>query len=170
MSGIKGACAGILHGGYKHGQTNTRLFKIWTSMHERCERKKHVQFYNYGGRGISVCKEWDEFLPFSEWAKANGYDDSLTLDRIDGDKGYCPENCRWTTWKVQQNNKRTNHHVEYGGETYTLTQLAEKIGMNKTTLRERLNSGWSVEDAVNKPVRARTRGYRMSHCGARMES
>lgn len=148
---------------------NKRLRKIWESMHERCEYEKHPQYHNYGGRGISVCNEWREYIPFAKWAFSNGYADDLSIDRIDTDGIYEPNNCRWVTMKEQANNKRTNRIVVYDNQEYTLTELAEKIGINKTTLRERLNMGWSIEDAVNRPVRLRTRGWRMSNCGADMK-
>lgn len=147
-----------------------RLRKIWESMHARCEYKKHPQFHNYGGRGISVCEEWSEYIPFAKWAFRNGYANGLSIDRIDPDGGYTPDNCRWATMKEQANNKRTNRIVVYDDHEYTLTELAEKIGMNKTTLKERLNLGWSIEKAVEKPIRERTKGYRMSkNCSARLE-
>lgn len=146
-----------------------RLHKIWESMHERCEYEKHIQYHNYGGRGICVCDEWSEYIPFAKWAFSHGYNNGLTLDRIDPNGIYEPNNCRWATIKEQANNKRTNRIVVYGGQEYTLTQLAEMIGINKTTLKERLNLGWSVNRAVETPIRKRTRGYRPS-CGARMES
>lgn len=164
----------VRHGGTSHGYRvikavsehdiyrNKRLHKIWSSMHERCEYEKHPQYHNYGGRGISVCDEWSEYLPFAKWAFSHGYRENLTLDRVDNDGGYCPDNCRWTTIKEQANNKRTNRIIVYEECEYTLTELAEKIGMNKTTLKERLNLGWSVNDAVEKPVRTRTKGWRPS--------
>ena len=141
-----------------------RLWKIWSSMHERCELQSHMHFKDYGGRGIFVCDEWSDYLPFAKWARKNGYADDLTIDRIDTDGDYEPSNCRWVTVKEQQNNKRNNHIVEYKGKRYTLTQLAEMVGIGKTTLRERLKMGWSVEDAVSRPVRLRTKGYRPSGC------
>ena len=134
---------------------NKRLRKIWMSMHERCEYEKHPQYHNYGGRCISVCKEWSEYIPFAKWAFRNGYEDNLTIDRINPNGNYEPSNCRWVTMKEQQNNKRSNRIIQYQGRKYTLTELAEKSGIKKTTLKERLNSGWSVEDAVNRPVRPR---------------
>ena len=162
MSGIKGINKGEANWNYKHGETHTRLFKIWSGMHERCERPKHTHFKDYGGRGIVVCDEWSEYIPFAKWARENGYNDDLSIDRINVNGNYEPSNCRWVTEKEQHNNKRTNRVVEYMGERYTLTQLAEKFGIKKTTLKERLNSGWSVADAVNKPIRLRTRGWRPS--------
>ena len=169
MSGIKGMNSGEKHYRFKHGETRTRLFKIWSSMHERCERPKHVYYKNYGGRGITVCAEWSEYIPFATWARQNGYDDSLSIDRIDVNGNYEPSNCRWVTEKEQHNNTRRNRRISYHGRQYTLSELAAKIGMNKTTLKERLNLGWSVEDAVERPVRLRTRGYRISNCGAKMK-
>lgn len=162
MSGIKGINAGTANWNYKHGETKTRLFKIWSSMHERCERPKHSHYKDYGGRGIKVCDEWSEYIVFAEWARANGYTDNLTIDRIDNNGNYEPSNCRWVTEKEQHNNKRSNRIIEYQGKRYTLTQLADFAGINKTTLKERLNKGWSVEDAVKKPIRRRTKGWRMS--------
>lgn len=162
MSGVKGMNAGTKNYRYKHGETKTRLHKIWSSMHERCEREKHLHYSDYGGRGISVCEEWKDYIPFAKWARNNGYSDNLTLDRIDVNGNYEPSNCRWVTMKEQHNNKRNNRILLYHGETYTLTQLAEKVGINKTTLKERINLGWSIEDAVNRPIRQRTRGYRPS--------
>lgn len=148
---------------------NKRLRKIWESMHERCEYEKHMHYHSYGGRGICVCKEWSEYISFAKWAYKNGYSDGLTIDRVDSDGNYEPGNCRWVTFKEQANNKRNNRIIVFQGEKYTLSKLAEKIGMNKTTLRERLNSGWSVDDAVSKPIRLRTKGYRKSKTSARMK-
>lgn len=144
-----------------------RLHKIWESMHERCEYEKHVQYRNYGGRGIYVCDEWSEYIPFAKWSFNNGYSEDLTIDRIDPNGIYEPDNCRWATNKEQANNRRTNRIVVYQGQEYTLTELAEMIGINKTTLKERLNLGWSIEDAVERSVRRRTKGYRPS--GAKKE-
>lgn len=137
-----------------------RLHKIWESMHERCEYEKHVHYKNYGGRGISVCEEWSQYIPFAKWALRNGYSKNLTLDRIDVDGNYEPFNCRWVTVKEQMNNKRNNRIINVEGEEYTLSELADLVGIKKTTLRARLNSGWSSKDAISIPIRKR--------CGAKM--
>lgn len=139
-----------------------RLRRIWESMHERCEYEKHPYYKHYGGRGICVCTEWQSYLPFAKWAFSNGYANNLTIDRIDNGGDYNPQNCRWVSVKEQQNNKRTNRVIEYNGERLTVTQAAEKYGINTTTLKERLNMGWTIENAIERPVRLRTRGWRKS--------
>lgn len=90
----------------KHGLSQTRIYGCWADMKQRCMNPKHKWFDHYGGRGINVCEEWMRFEPFAEWAFSHGYADNLTIDRIDNDKGYCPENCKWSTQQEQSMNKR----------------------------------------------------------------
>lgn len=149
-------------GSTTHGETKTRLFKIWEAMHERCERNTHKHYKNYGARGICVCADWKEYKPFRDWAMSNGYADNLSIDRIDNDGNYKPKNCRWATTKEQQNNRRTNHRLTWRGETKTISEWSEATGLNKTTIKERINMGWTVEKALSTPVRRRTKGYRPS--------
>jgi len=85
-----------------------RLYNCWGQMIQRCTNPNKERWKHYGGRGISVCKEWREFIPFRDWALANGYRDDLTIDRIDVDGNYCPENCRWATWEEQAKNKQNS--------------------------------------------------------------
>lgn len=137
---------------YIHGMSHTRLFKSWVHMRERCYNPKDKRYSQYGGRGITVCDEWkNEFLPFYEWAMANGYDDNLTIDRIDVNKGYCPQNCRWADMRTQQNNRSNNHRLEYKGENHTINEWSRLVGIRRQTILRRIKDGWSVEDALTKP-------------------
>lgn len=120
-------------------------------MKGRCERPTSPRYYTHGARGIKVCPEWQEFIPFRDWALANGYQDNLTLDRKDNDGDYCPENCRWATQKEQANNRRTNCFIEYNNEKHTLKEWSALLGINYSTLVWRINKrGWSIEKAFNK--------------------
>lgn len=136
-----------------HGETKTRLFKVWESMRARCEYKKHPHFKDYGARGISVCEEWQDFNNFKSWAALNGYTDKLTIDRIDNDGNYEPTNCRWVTAKQQQNNKRNNHIIGAFDEVHTLSEWSEITGINSSTIKERLKRGWNPEKALSQPTR-----------------
>ena len=119
----------------KHGMFGTRIYNVWHTMKERCYVKKQISYPNYGGKGIKVCDEWQDFIPFMEWAYANGYDENAprgqcTLDRIDPNGDYCPENCRWVDASVQANNKSTNVFLEYNGVVDTLSNHARRLGVN----------------------------------------
>lgn len=122
-----------------HGKTGTRLYRIWVNMKTRCYNKNRLQYNDWGGRGIGVCNEWkDDFMAFYKWAYDNGYNDSLSIDRIDVDGDYEPSNCRWATRKQQANNTRNNVLLTYNGKTQTMTQWAEELGVdNKTITRKR---------------------------------
>lgn len=137
-----------------HHMTGLPLYVVWQGMIRRCTYKRHKNFSDYGGRGIKVCDEWrNDFQAFHDWAMANGYADGLTIDRIDNNGNYCPENCRWTTMKEQCNNRRNNHLLTFYGETRTMTEWAELTGISLYTLNSRLNKlGWSVERALSTPV------------------
>lgn len=111
-------------------------------MKSRCYRRKHVRFCDYGGRGIIVCEEWkDDFCKFKEWALSNGYSDDLTIDRIDVDGNYCPENCRWIPIQEQAKNKRTSHYVNIDGNTMNITEAAKVYSVPRSTMRLRELNG-----------------------------
>lgn len=137
-----------------HGETGTRLYNIWRSMKQRCNYKKHIGYERYGGRGIGICDEWNNsYESFKDWAMFSGYEDNLTIDRINNDGNYEPNNCRWVDHRSQANNRRYNKKLSYKGEVLTISEWAEKLGVNKSTLSMRLRSGWSVEDTLEKTVR-----------------
>lgn len=130
----------------------------------RCYNEKEYHYPDWGGRGIKICPEWNnDFFSFQKWALSNGYKDSLSIDRIDNDGDYSPDNCRWATPKEQSNNRCDNHYVTYKGTTYTITQLSELFGIQKSTLRFRIVHGWSIEDAVERPVKVYRRGKNGSY-------
>ena len=150
-----------------HGMTNTRLFDIWHGMKARCCRPTAPNYSLYGGRGISVCEEWkNDFTVFYEWAMSHGYADGLTLDRIDNDGNYSPDNCRWADGKTQANNKSTNRLITANGETHTLTQWAEILDVIPESLSARLKRGWSEERTINTPMKKyRRRNHESTkHC------
>lgn len=132
----------------KHGRTGTKLYKAWDSMRQRCYNPQKDHYEDYGGRGISVCDEWaNDFSSFCDWAMSHGYNEKLTLDRIDVDGNYCPENCRWSTMKEQQNNRRSNHLLTYKNETHTMMEWSEILGVSYSALKKRIYKGMSTEEA-----------------------
>lgn len=141
---------------YTHGLSGTRLFRIWCGMKQRCYNPNHHKYRIYGGRGIRICDEWiSDFNVFYEWAVSHGYGDDLTIDRIDVNGNYCPENCRWATSEEQSNNTRQNRFLKFNGETHTTKEWADITGINPSTLRSRLRLGWSAEEALTRPIEKR---------------
>lgn len=122
-----------------HGKTNTRLFNIWGRMKDRCYNEKHLHYKNYGGRGIIVCNEWkNDFQTFYDWAINNGYFKNLTLDRIDNNGNYEPNNCHWVTSKQQSRNKRNNHLITYKDKTYCIAEWADIFNVSYDILYQKL--------------------------------
>ena len=120
-------------------------------MKQRCCNPQNARYKYYGARGIAVCDEWMRFEPFEQWALSNGYSDELTIDRIDVDGDYCPENCRWVTWETQQNNKRSNTVIQAFGESRTLSEWSKISGVNRATIQKRIkNGGQTPEKAMVK--------------------
>lgn len=150
-----------------HGQSKTRLYRIWQSMKGRCERPSCTGYPEYGGRGIKVCDEWHDFMTFHAWAHSHGYKDDLSIDRIDNGGDYCPENCRWATNYQQMQNRKVslglaskrNRQIPFH-EFEALAKRAAENGIRKDTLRFRLTvSGWDDDAAVTVPpaIYAKTR-------------
>lgn len=126
----------------KHGQAKTRLYHIWIGMKSRCKDVSNPIYKYYGGRGIRICKEWeDNFDEFSKWAASNGYLDSLSIDRIDVNGNYEPSNCRWADSKTQSRNKTDNVYVRHNGIEMTLMDASIESGICYATLRARYHKG-----------------------------
>lgn len=137
-----------------HALTKTRLHSIWANMIQRCTNIKASGYLDYGGRGITVCDVWrNDFKEFYDWALVNGYDDTMTIDRIDVNGNYCPDNCRWTTKLKQANNKRNNRMLTFGGSTHTLAEWSDITGIKQATLFARLKKGWTIERALTTPTK-----------------
>lgn len=148
-------------GNKTHGMYKTRLYSIWMDMRSRCGKfyAKHYEYY--GGRGISVCNEWNKsFESFRDWAYTNGYDDSLTIERIDVNGNYCPENCKWITPYEQHLNTRRSVYIQIGDERLTLKEWADRIGVNYATLCNRRRLGWNDIDIITKPIARCGRGVK----------
>lgn len=122
-----------------HGKYETREYKVWEDMKSRCISKTGKAYKQYGSRGIAVCERWNKFENFYEDMK-NGYRDDLTLDRIDNNKGYYKENCRWTTWEVQENNRSNNILVKHNGKWYIPMELLKMTNLSRSTIYYRLES------------------------------
>lgn len=139
---------------FKHNESKTRLYRIWGNMISRCTDENNPAYCNYGGRGITVSDEWrHDYISFKNWAISSGYDESLTLDRIDNNGNYCEENCRWADRLTQANNKRMNVKYSYNGEEYTLAELSRIANIPYKTFHRRVKSlGWSIEMAMNEPI------------------
>lgn len=130
----------------RHGMYGTKLYHIWNGLTGRCLNQNNKDYQDYGGRGITVCDEWRTPEIFFGWALSNGYNTDLSLDRIDVNKGYSPDNCRWITMSEQQRNKRNNRFIEYNGETHCISEWAIITGMSKSTIASRLRYGWTPEE------------------------
>lgn len=132
-----------------HGMSNTKLFAVWNSMKQRCLNQNSKSYKNYGGRGITVCQEWQEdFQTFYDWAMANGYQEGLEIDRIYVNGNYEPDNCRWVTSKKNNNNRRNNAKIKIGGEEHTAAEWSEITGIHRNTILDRFNSGKPPEEIL----------------------
>lgn len=138
-----------------HGDTKTRLYSIWRHMKERCQKDYNTNSKSYKGRGITVCQEWENYETFKEWAINNGYFENLSIDKINNDLGYFPDNCRWTDSITQANNKRTNHLITINGETKTAKEWERYSGINSKTILYRLKLGWKDDELLSAPYRLR---------------
>jgi len=142
----------------KHGASRSRLYATWKNMKQRCENPNASQYEYYGGRGIKVCDDWaNSFEVFMKWAIASGYNDSLTIDRVDGNGNYCPANCRWISMRAQMLNRRNCFMITAFGKTLPLACWAREVGIDRSTIRARITQlGWTPEKALS--VKQQTKG------------
>lgn len=132
-----------------HGKSYTKLYRTYQHMKDRCYRKNDKRYKNYGGRGIKICDEWkNNFMNFYNWAINNGYQENLTIDRININGDYTPFNCRWVTWKEQANNTTRNHYIEYNNEKHTIAEWSNILNISSKVLQIRLKRGWSIEETL----------------------
>lgn len=144
--------------GYSSGKNRTRIYRIWRNMMNRCYLPTLPAYKDYGGRGILVCDRWHEFLNFLEDCEILNTS-KLTIDRIDNNKGYSPENCRFVTAKVQTRNTRTNTWLKLFGKTRLLVEWAEQYNVKASVLRKRLKRGHYLFDALTRPFKARHKAF-----------
>lgn len=129
-----------------HGMTKTRVFRTWSSMRNRCQNTQNRAFPNYGGRGITVCERWNTFEDFL--ADMGEPMKGMSLERIDNNKGYSPDNCRWANASDQNNNRRTCVLLEFAGKTQTIAQWSKDTGVPYFVLHGRIRRGWDTERAI----------------------
>lgn len=146
------SCGCLKHLSYhiSHNQSKTRLYNIYIKMKARCLNANNPAYVNYGGRGIKICKEWqDNYINFYNWAMSNGYNENLTIDRINNNGDYEPSNCRWVDRKIQANNTRRNHFLTYNNKTHTLAEWSKLLKINYNTLKGRLVTGHPIEQILH---------------------
>lgn len=132
-----------------HGMTKTDLHNKWCQMRQRCGNPQCKAYQHYGAEGVSVCDEWNSFANFRNWSLANGYREGLSLDRINNEKGYSPDNCRWITWEEQSGNRRNNLNFTYRGKTQNLRAWCSELGLNYAVIRQRIRrDGYTFEQAI----------------------
>ena len=136
--------------GTERGESKTRLYKIWSRMLWRCESAEATGYSEYGGRGITVCEDWHNFKTFRDWSLANGYQQNLTIDRIDNSKGYSPDNCRWATPKQQANNRRSNRKIAYNGEERNIAEWADYFGIESGKFNAAIQRGRTIDEILER--------------------
>jgi hypothetical protein len=144
----------------RHGKSYTRIYRVWNSLVTRCTNPAHHDYPNYGGRGITVCEQWQH--SFDTFFKDMGEPptNKHTLDRRDNSLGYSPENCRWATPLEQQRNKRNSHFITYADETLTIAEWAARTGISPSMVYSRIYRGWSAERALTVPADPKRGGHR----------
>lgn len=139
--------ANITHGATINRKT-PKLYMVWSDMRARCHNKKHHAYKWYGGKGVNVCQDWLDYINFQKWAYQNGYEEGLTIDRIDSDKDYCPENCRWATRKEQSNHLSSCVFFKFNNELLNITQFCEKYYVTPSTFYKYARKNITVDNLM----------------------
>lgn len=136
---------------YRHGLSKTPEYRVWQQLRDRCRNPSNKKFYLYGARGVTVCARWDNFSNFLEdmGPRPRG----ATIERVNSDKGYCPENCKWATYTEQNRNTSRNSMITFEGVTRCASEWAEITGLTRYTVANRIRRGWSVKKALTTPQR-----------------
>jgi hypothetical protein len=137
---------------YKHGEAHTDFYNVWSSMKQRCNLKRAKAYKDYGGRGINVCEEWNDFINFYNDMYPT-YKKGLTIERIDVNGNYCKENCTWIKFEDQASNTTRSRFVYYNNKKYTASQLAREYGLKPQTFIKRLDNNWDIQKALTTPIR-----------------
>lgn len=140
----------------RHGQAHSHLHYIWAGMKQRCYNPNNKAYKNYGGRGIRICEEWHEFKNFLKWATETGYYDNnerkCTIERIDVNENYCPENCKWISIEDQwKNTREERQRIKYDGKEWLISELCKKYKVPYSTLKSRIDRNWDIEKALFTP-------------------
>lgn len=137
---------------FKHGFCGTGLYQCWQDMKKRCYDKNRAQYKDWGGRGISVCEDWLSFENFKIWAVKNGYQPGLTIERVDNNGNYSPENCKFIRKQDQNSNRRNTVVISFDGKNMNIEQWAKYLGLKRGTFDSRLKRGWSIEKAITTTI------------------
>jgi len=147
---MREAIAGKNNPKYRHGGKGTRLYNIWKGVRKRCLNEKSGNYKIYGGRGIKISKERDDFVSFRDWSLANGYADNLSIDRIDNNKDYSPENCRWADRFQQSANRSNVRQVVACGESFIISTFSRRFGISENTTTYWLDRGFNGDQILER--------------------
>ena len=146
-----------------HGQHASRLNQIWRTMKFRCSNPNASGFQYYGGKGIQVCPEWQNFIPFQNWALNNGYQENLTIERKDPNKNYCPENCVWIPQAQQQQTSANAKQITVNNETHNLADWCRLLKIHRNTLKHAMKTGWPAEIYIQRKLLQQTQNHERSN-------
>lgn len=140
----------------KHNLRNSKIYETWSNIKKRCYNARSTRYKWYGAKNIKMCDEWkNDFKTFYDWSINNGYKEPLTIDRIDVNGNYEPNNCRWVDWKQQQQNKNSNINITYKNQTKCIAEWARIFNINRATLQWRIKQGWKIDEALTTPVKTK---------------